>query len=351
MMVAEPVDLFTQQERNRRRSRWLVVGFILFFAWLGFGGDWIYFQLTRDNPPDEYHHLVPLLGFSMSALAAGLAWHGYRSGPDRVLWATGAWELMEPATPEQRQLVNVVEEMAIASGLPVPRIHIVSDADPNAFATGNHPSRAHIAVTEGLLRTLSRDELQAVVAHEMGHIKNHDVQLMTLLAGLVGAIAIMSDGTWRMLRTGVHFGGTGSRKKGNLGPVVVIVLVVWLVSWMLAPLITRLLALGVSRKREYLADAMSAQFTRNPMALATALEKIEAAHEPTSSIKSGAAHLCIADPLGRRVNRRDDAAGDLFGTHPPMALRVSRLKAMAYQQLKREGKFPLAADPAPPLHA
>lgn len=350
MTPTEPVDLFTQQETNRRRSRWLVAGFILFFAWLGFGGDWIYFQFTRDNPPDEYHHLLPLLGLSMSALAAGLAWHGYKSGPDRVLWATGAWELMEPATPEQRQLVNVVEEMALASGLPVPRIHIVSDADPNAFATGNDISRAHIAVTEGLLRTLSRDELQAVVAHEMGHIRNHDVQLMTLLAGLVGAIAIMSDGTWRMLRTGVRFGGSGSRKKGNLGPVVFIVLALWIVSWLLAPLITRLLALGVSRKREYLADAMSAQFTRNPMALATALEKIEAAHAPTSAIKSAAAHLCIADPLGRRVNRHDNRASDFFGTHPPMALRVSRLKAMAYQQLKRDGRFPSLTDAAPPLH-
>lgn len=344
-----PVDLFTQQERNRRRSRWLVIGFIVFFAWLGFGGDWIYFQMTRTAPEGEYRHVLPLLGFSMSALAAGLAWHGYKSGPSRVLWATGAWELLNPATPAQQQLVNVVEEMAIASGVPLPRIHIISDADPNAFATGNEPTNAHIAVTQGLLDTLSRDELQAVIGHEMGHIKNLDVQLMTLLAGLVGAVAILSDGMWRILRGGVRVGGGGSRRKGNLGPLVIMVLGVWLISWMLAPLVTRLLALGVSRKREYLADAMSAQFTRNPMALATALEKIEAAHAPTSAIQAGAAHLCIADPLGRRLNRRDDRLGDLLGTHPPMALRVSRLKAMAYQQLKREGKFSLPRAAASPL--
>lgn len=122
------------------------------------------------------------------------------------------------------------------------------------------------------------------------------------------------------------------------------------ISWLLAPLVTRLLAMGVSRKREYLADAMSAQFTRNPMALATALGKIEAAHAPTSSIRSGAAHLCIADPLGRRVNFQEGRLSDFFGTHPPMALRVSRLKAMAYQQLKREGRFTLQPAAAPHLH-
>lgn len=344
------MDLFSQQEANRRRSRWIVIGFILFFAWLGFGGDWIYFQLTRNNPPGEYRHLLPLLGFSMSALAAGLAWHGYRSGPERVLWATGARELTNPLTPEHRQLVNIVEEMAIASGVPRPRIHLVPDTDPNAFATGNHPTRAHVAVTEGLLTTLSRDELQAVIAHEMGHIKNLDVQLMTLLAGLVGAIAIMSDGMWRILRRGGRIGGL-SRKKNDLGPVLIIVIVLWIVSWMLAPLVTRLLALGVSRRREYLADAMSAQFTRNPMALATALEKIEAVSGPTGSMKHGTAHLCIADPLGRRVNASDSRVSDLFGTHPPMALRVARLKAMAYQELKREGRFPLHSDAPPPIHA
>lgn len=349
MTGTEGADLFSQQEANRKRSRWLVIGFIVFFAWLGFGGDWIYFQLTIGNPPGEYRHVFPFLGFSMSALAAGLAWHGYRTGAERVLWATGAWELLNPGTPEEQQLVNVVEEMAIASGVPRPRIYIVPDTDPNAFATGNHPTRAHIAVTAGLLTTLSRDELQAVVAHEMGHIKNLDVQLMTLLAGLVGAIAILSDGMWRILRSGGRAGSM--RKKGDLGPLLIVVIAVWLVSWMLAPVIGRLLALGVSRKREYLADAMSAQFTRNPMALATALEKIEAAAAPTGAMKHGTAHLCIADPLGRRANARDNRAGDLFGTHPPMALRVSRLKAMAYQELKREGRFPQRLDAPPPIHA
>jgi heat shock protein HtpX len=230
-------------------------------------------------------------------------------------------------------LVNVVEEMAIASGLPKPRIWIVPDADPNAFATGNAPETSHVAVTKGLLDTLSRDELQGVVAHEMAHVRNLDVRLMTLLAALVGVIAIISEVTVR----GFAFGGRGRSsggKKGNGGGLGLLLLVVWLITVILAPIISRLLALGVSRKREYLADATAAQFTRNPAALAAALEKIEHADAPTKSIKHGTAHLCIADPLGRRVTNRQGFVADLLATHPPMAHRVARLKQMAYQYEK-----------------
>jgi len=235
--------------------------------------------------------------------------------------------------------VNVIEEMAVASGLTKPRVWVISDPDPNAFATGLDAEHAHIAVTDGLLDICTRDELQAVIAHEMGHVKNLDVRLMTFLAALVGAVALMSDGMGRMLRGGAYFGSFGggrSRgKRDNAGPLVIVLLALWLLSWLIAPMVTRLLALGVSRKREFLADAMSAQFTRNPLALASALEKIEHADAPTSSIKRGSAHLCIADPLGRKSSLRDGTLADVFGTHPPMALRVARLRAMGYQEQKR----------------
>ncbi len=338
------VNLFAQQEANRRRSRWLVLGFILFFAWLGFGGDWIAYQLTAGNPPREYHHVVPWFGLLMMAIAAGIAAWIWRTGADRVLWSAGAQEVTTPSSPEEAQLANVVEEMAIASGVPKPRCWIVPDDDPNAFATGHDQQHAHIAVTRGLLRLCSRDELQAVIAHEMGHVKNLDVQLMTLLAGLVGAIALISDGLARVLRGGVRFGGGGGRssgggKKGAGNPLVLIVIALWFISWLLAPLITRVLALAVSRKREYLADAMSAQFTRNPGSLASALEKIEGAHAPTSAIKKGSAHLCIADPLGRRINESESWLSDRLATHPPMAIRIARLRAMGYQEQKRSGAF------------
>jgi heat shock protein HtpX len=347
-MTGEPVNLFAQQEANRRRSRWLVLSFVLFFAWLGFGGDWIYWELTRNGELGSYRHVFPWFGFGITVVAILFATWATRTGATRVLWSTSARELTSPSTPAERQLVNVVEEMAIAAGLPKPRIHVIPDVDPNALATGLDPAGSHIAVTEGLLALCTRDELQAVVGHEMAHIRNLDTRLLTLLAGLVGAVALVSDGVGRMLRGGVRMSGAGrprggggaggaSDKKGN--PLVLILLVLWIVSWVLAPLIVRLLALGVGRQREYLADATCAQLTRNPMALATALEKIEHAHAPTSAIKKGTAHLCIADPLGRRVTAREGRLADFLGTHPPMSIRVARLKAMAYQEQKKSGSL------------
>lgn len=352
-MNGERLNLFDQQEANRRRSRWLVIGFVLFFAWLGFGGDLIAYLATRDDAPEAYHHAFPWLGVVLTGLAAAIAAYAWRTGPEKVLWATGAREVIDATTPEEQQLVNVVEEMAIASALPRPRIWIVPDDDPNAFATGRDEQGAHVAVTQGLLAVCTRDELQAVVAHEMGHIKNLDVRLMTLLAALVGAVALISEGLGRMMRSGVRVGGGrggggggGRGKKDGLGPLIAVLLALWIISWILAPLVTRLLALGVSRKREYLADAMSAQFTRNPMALATALQKIDGAHGATKAIKGGSAHLCIADPLERKLSTREGKLADWFGTHPPMSMRVSRLKAMAYQEQKKLGTFTPEAQPA-----
>ena len=329
-------NLFAQQEANKRRSAWLVAGFVLFFAWLGFGGDLAFYLNTRDLPPEQYHHVVPFIGLVASLLAGGTAWAAWRTGAKRVLNASGAQELITPATPDQQRLDNVVEEMAIASGIPKPRIWIVPDADPNAFATGRDPFTAHVAVTEGLLRILDRDELQGVIAHEMSHIRNYDVRLMTLLAGMVGAIALMSD----LARNFLRFGGSGRGRRGGRGknnPVAVLVLVLWIVSLILAPLISRLLSMAVSRKREYLADATAAQFTRNPLALARALEKLDAAPGATRAIARGAAHLCIVDPAERKLSNREGKLGDVFASHPPMRLRVARLRGMGYAAEKAAG--------------
>ncbi len=329
-------NLFEQQAGNRRRSTLLIAGFILFFAWVGFGGDWAWYLLTADAPPWQYHHTIPWIGVLAVLFAAGTGWYAWRHGADRVLWATGAWELLEPATPGQQQLFNVVDEMAIASGIPRPRIWLVPDGDPNAFATGVSPDRANLAVTEGLLTTLSRDELQGVIAHEMAHIRNYDMRLMTLLAAMVGALALMSDGMGRMLRPGFRSGGgSGGDRKGS--PLGLVILVLWVFTLILAPAISRLLAMAVSRKREYLADATGAQFTRNPMALATALEKLGAADTPTRAINRGAAHLCIVDPLGSSFTDKEGLVGDVFASHPPISQRVIRLKGMAYQLRKQEG--------------
>lgn len=335
------LTLFQQQEANRRRTTWLVIGFVLFFAWLGFGGDFIVWSFTTGAEPGAYRHTFPWIGLVLTAFGVGMGAYAYRTGPEKVLWATGAREITTPGSDEERRLVNVVEEMAIAAALPRPRIWVVPDDDPNAFATGQEPARANVAVTAGLLASLSRDELQAVVGHEMGHIKSYDTRLMTTLAALVGAVALISDGVSRSIfRSGVRVGGGRGGKGKNAGGLLVVLLVVWLISWMLAPIITQLLAMGVSRKREYLADALSAQFTRNPLALASALERIEHAHAPTKAIKRGAAHLCIADPLGRRLDNREGLLADIFATHPPMGKRIARLKGMGYAALKEQGERP-----------
>src|SRR5437016_2134594 len=265
------------------------------------------------------HHPFPWLGILLTIVAIVTAWYSYKTGPEKVLWATGAHELIDPQTDAERQLVNVVEEMAIAAGVPRPRIWIVPDDDPNAFATGHDPLDSHIAVTQGLLRICNRDELQAVIGHELGHVKNLDVRLMTTLAALVGAVLLMRDGATRIFfspgsgRIGGSGGGGGRGGKKNLGPLVAVLLVVWIVSWILAPIISQLLA------------------------LASALQKIESADAPTTHIKQGAAHLCIADPLGRRLTSHEGFLADLLATHPPMAKRITILRGMGYAALKKEG--------------
>jgi len=333
--VSGDANLFAQQEANRRRSTWLVIGFIVFFAWVGFGGDLAFGLLTADAPPGAYHHVVPVIGLFTTLVAGGICWYSWRYGPRQVLWSTGARELVEPATPEEQQLMNVVEEMAIASGLPRPRVWIVPDDDPNAFATGRDAATASLAVTEGLLRTLSRDELQGVVAHEMAHVQNLDIRLMTLLAGMVGAIALMSDGMGRMIRGTRYVGGggrsgEGGRGKGGGNPLALVLLVLWVLTLVVAPIVSRILAMAVSRKREYLADATGAQFTRNPLALASALEKLEAASSPTRAITRGAAHLCIVDPAPGLLSDREGFFADALASHPPIRQRISRLQGMAY---------------------
>jgi heat shock protein HtpX len=340
--VSEEANLFAQQEANRRRSRWLIIGFILFFAWVGFGGDLAFYLMSANAAPGAYRHVVPYIGIIVTLGAAVICWYAWRFGPEKVLWATGAWELVEASTFEQKQLDNVVEEMAIASGLPKPRVWLVPDSDPNAFATGRDAASASIAVTEGLLAKLSRDELQAVVAHEMAHVRNLDVRLMTLLAGMVGAIALLSDGMGRVIgrggRGGISLaGGRGKRSGGRGGnPLAIIILVLWLLTLVIAPIISRLLAMSVSRKREYLADATAAQLTRHPLALATALEKLAAATAATQSITRGAAHLCIVDPAPGVLASKEGFLADFLGSHPPIRQRIIRLQGMAYQQAKRE---------------
>jgi len=312
-----------------------MAAFVAFLLALGYGFDRYYLGLEGVSFPAG--SLVSLGVGSVSAIA------GYYGGDRAVLLSTGAvpleTSLAEASTDEQRfkdrQLENVVEEMAIAAGLPKPRVYVVPDADPNAFATGRDPAHASIAVTRGLLDLLTREELQGVVAHELSHIRNLDVRLLTVIAALVGAIALLSDWTMRGMRYGGIRRGGKSRDRDKIsggGALVLVLVVLWLVAVVLAPLVGQILAMAVSRRREYLADASGAELTRNPGALAAALERIEAAATPTKAVQRGTAHLCIADPLGRRWGGREGFWPDLMATHPPMANRIAVLKEMAYQE-------------------
>jgi len=197
----------------------------------------------------------------------------------------------------------------------------------SVFAAGEHAS---VAVTAGLLDLLNREELQGVVAHEMAHIRNYDIRTMTVMAALLGAILLLHDWAGRLSRTGaVRVGGRGRGKGGGL------FLFLWLLLVLVAPLIGRLLAMTVSRTREFQADATAAELTRNPVGLAGALRKLEGAFSPTRSINRGVAPLCIVDPLGLKAGLREGFWADLFATHPPMAARIARLEGMAYQPSAR----------------
>ena len=311
-MAQLPPNILDQQAANKRNTIIVMEIFTVFVGFLGFGVD--AFVLGTN---------VPIATVIALGIGAATAYRGFTNGATTVLASSSA-QPVPPDDPRYQQLRNVVDEMTIASGLPRPQLFVIPDADPNAFATGKDPEHACIAVTQGLVERLSREELQAVVAHEMSHIRNFDTRMMTVVAALAGAVMLMSEFGLRTM----SLGGGKKRGRGGLGPVV---LVLWLVAMILAPIVTQLLSMAVSRQREYLADASGAELTRNPRALAAALEKIDAAVEPTRSIKKGTGHMCIADPLGRNINSKEGAIADLFATHPPIRKRIMLLKAMAYQ--------------------
>ncbi len=300
----------------------VMLAFVLFLAFIGLGFDSFYLGTVNEDV------FLPLGTLLAVTFGSGSALWSLQSGAKAVLRSTGAVPA-DPSVPGHKQLLNVVEEMTIASGLPRPSVYIIPDSDPNAFATGKNPEKSSIAVTQGMLDTLTREELQGVVAHEMSHIRNYDIRLMTVVAALFGAILLLAD--WA--RRSMWYGGGSRRKRSSAGGggLGAILLIVWLIGIILAPLIGQLMAMAVSRKREYLADASGAELTRNPLGLASALKKLESASPPTASIKRGAAHLCIVDPLGKNINSKEGFTAELFGTHPPIEKRIIALQAMAYQ--------------------
>lgn len=317
-------NILEQQRYNRRLTALLLGAFILFLGLVGLGFDLFYLDMPTPWRPRALGIRFPLATVAALGIASVSAWWSFRSGDRAVLASTRARPPMPQAAAE-RQFANVVAEMAIAAGLPTPRAYVIPDSDPNAFATGRDPAHSSIVVTEGLLRVLNRDELQGVVAHEMAHIQNYDIRLMTVIAALVGSIALLSDWAGR-----VRLGRSRDSDRDKGGVAGLIVFLIWVLAILLAPLVSQLLAMAVSRRREYLADATGAKLTRNPVALGTALQKIDACTEATRSINRGIAHLCIADPLARRLTDNEGFLGNAFATHPPMKSRIFALQQMAY---------------------
>jgi len=324
-VASAPLNILEQQEANRRNTVLVMAIFVLFVGFLGFGFD----VFILGFGPGRGLFGFPLATLAALALGAFSAMSGLESGATTILNSSGAVPV-DADDPRYKELHNVVEEIAIASGLPKPQVYVIPDPDPNAFATGKDPEHAFVAVTQGLLDSLNREELQGVIAHEMGHVRNYDIRLMTVTAALIGAVMLLTEFGARSWQFGLGGRRSSSNRGGGAGGAIL--LVVWIVALILAPIISRVLAMAVSRQREFLADASGAELTRNPGALASALQKIDAAVEPTRSIKKGTAALCIANPLGSGLDDKEGFFADLFATHPPIRKRIMLLKAMAYQK-------------------
>jgi heat shock protein HtpX len=252
--------------------------------------------------------IVPLaVGISLVGV-----WGSYYGSDKLVITMTGAKVITREDAPE---LFNLIEEVVIASGLPMPKVAIVEDTAPNAFATGRDPEHALIAFTTRILEVMDRDELQGVIAHEMSHVANRDTLVSAVAATTAGAIAILSDFLTRMM----WFGGGRDRRDGNSNPIM---LVVSLAIMILAPIAAMLLKSAISRKRESLADATAVQYTRNPAGLRKALEVLASDTTVVRQKSNAVAHIWIESPLdGKSVSK-------LFSTHPPIEERIATLKAM-----------------------
>jgi len=292
----EKISFFDQIARNKRNSIVLsifvvalVVALVYVISYLLLPGFAIFFLIFA------------------AVFMAVHAYTSYNYGDKIVLKATRA----KPADPiEHVYLINTVEGLSIAAGIPPPKVYVVEDSEINAFACGKDPKHASIAVTTGALKNLNRTELEGVVGHEISHIKNYDIRFMTLVAVLVGLVAILSYMLLRSYR--VTKGGKG---KGGL-----LILASFLLA-ILAPIASRLVQAMVSRRREYLADASSAQLTRYPDGLASALEKIMNTNQGKMKVSESISHLFISDPNRSPLDK-------LFATHPPLEKRIKALKAM-----------------------
>jgi heat shock protein HtpX len=309
-----PSTFYREIDRNRRNSWFLVAivalvlavfGAVIGYA-TGFGWGGV---------------VVALIVATVMSIGS------YFAGDQLVLLSSGAKQLDVANPPDEyKQLINVVTEMSLASGQPMPKVYVIDDTAPNAFATGRDPKHASVAVTRGLLQKMDREELQGVIAHEMSHIGNYDIRFTLLVGVLVGSIALLAD--W-FLRYTFWFGGGRRRDsdRGGGGGLAAILFILAIVLALVAPIIGRLVQLAVSRRREALADVSAVELTRNPVGLARALRTISDDPEVLEVANRATQHLYIVNP----IKSFEERAKSMWDTHPPIAARIATLQALAGQ--------------------
>ncbi len=303
---------FYHQIAVNRRNSFLLAAFVVFvLALLGFAIGFAVFG-------------GPEAGLATTAGAIGLGTlvgiGTYFGGDSLVLNVSGAHQVDESTAP---QLLNVVREMSIAANLPMPKVYLIDDTAPNAFATGRDPDHASIAVTTGLLQKLDREELQGVIGHELSHVRNLDIRFALMVAVMVGVIAILADFFLRF----TFWGGGRSRSRsgsGSGGGAQIVIFVIAIALAILAPIISRLIQMAVSRQREYLADASSVELTRNPHGLERALAKISGDKEVLEVANRGTQHLYFTNPIKKFEQR----SSSLMSTHPAIIDRINRLREL-----------------------
>ncbi|HRS42494.1 MAG TPA: M48 family metalloprotease [Candidatus Diapherotrites archaeon] len=296
--MAERRDIFNEINSNKLKTVFLFIGFFAFIFLLAIAIKYI-FNFTGFG-----------ILFIAGVIAIVYAIIGYFLGDKIVLATSGAKEADEK---KHVYLINLVEGLSLSAGIPKPKVYVIEDKSPNAFATGRNPRHSSIAVTTGLLEMMNRQELEGVIAHEMSHIQNRDIQVMTFVSVLFGIVSITSDIALR----GMIYGGSGDRDNKNI-PLLILAIVLVI----LAPLIAFIIQMALSRNREYLADSSAGKLTRYPQGLASALRKISGFNQPVKNASKGTAHLYIANPLS------SGGLSNLFSTHPPIQERIKRLEAM-----------------------
>lgn len=294
---------------NKRNTVFIILLFIVILGAIGFAVNYLWGGGQSGN---YSIFIAVVIGAGLYTLIQ------YFAASSQALAITGAHEIQKADNP---RLYRIVENLSITTGLPMPKVYIINDPAPNAFSTGRDPKHASVAATTGILDLMDDDELEGVMAHEMGHVQNYDIRVSTLVFGLVVAIGFIAD---ILLRFSI-FGGLGGGRNNNNnnnggGGANPVILILSLVALVLSPILAALIQAAISRQREYLADASSAMITRNPPELESALKKLGQYGRPVTRQNTSMAHMWIADP------NKPSAMAKLFGTHPPIPDRIARLE-------------------------